>query len=134
MESARNFLVWLVIAVFERLGLDLQQSDLGFAVGPVSNQSANAQGVPMRIVLTNEQQVRVSINPKTAAGHPAPLDGEATFTSSDESVITVHPTDDAKTVLVKAAGLGVAQLLVSADADLGEGVREFTGAIDFNVD
>jgi len=134
MDSARNFLVWLIVHVFERLGVDLSQPSLNFSIGPVSNVHA-AQGDPMRIVLTNEQQVTVSIDPKTAAGNPAPIDGDPVFVSSDPAVIAVFPTGDPKTVLVKAAGLGVAQLQVSADADLDEGeTRTITGAIDFNVD
>jgi len=112
-----------------------EQPSLNFTIGPFSQQSANAQGVPMRIVLTNEQQVTISINPKTAAGHDAPIDGDPVFVSSDPAVLAVFPTGDPKSCLVKAAGLGVAQLQVSADADLDEGeTRTITGAIDFNVD
>jgi hypothetical protein len=135
MNAARNFLVWLVVAVFERLGIDLDVPTIEFTVGPVSNQRDDAQGVHMTIVLTNEQKVLISINPKTAAGHPAELDGDPAFVSSDPNVIAVQTTDDPKKVFVVAAGVGSAQLTVSADADLDETeVRTITGSIDFVVD
>lgn len=134
MERARRFLVWLIVAVFERLGVDLNPPDLNFTIGPVTN-AHDAQGVPMTIVLTNEQKVLIAINPRTAAGNPAPLDGNPMFTSSDESVITIEPTDDPNRVFVVAQAAGSATMNASADADMDEGeVRTLTGSIDFVVD
>jgi Bacterial Ig-like domain (group 2) len=88
------------------------------------------EGLMARI--TNEQQVSVTVVPKTAAGRPAAIDGDVTFTSSDDTVATVESTGPT-TGLVKAVAPGVAQIVAKFDADLDEGeVREleFTGAIE----
>ena len=88
------------------------------------------EGLMARI--TTEQQVSVSVAPKTAAGRPAAIDGDVQFSSSDESVATVTSTGPTS-ALVKAVGPGVAQIVAAFDADLDEGeVREITasGAIE----
>lgn len=81
--------------------------------------------------ITTEQQVSITVTPKTAAGRNAVIDGAVDFSSSDPAVATVEATGPLAG-LVKAVGPGVAQILASFDADLGEGVRavEFTGAIE----
>jgi len=134
MDRARRFLVWLVVEVFGRLGVDLQQPPrLGFDVGPVSNQRT-AQGVSMKIILTTDQKVTITLNPKTPGGHPATLDGVPAWSTSDPAVIAVQPAEDGKSCTVLAAGsTGLATLGASADADLGEGVDTITGQIDFEV-
>ena len=85
-----------------------------------------------RMRLTNEQEVTFSIAAKTAAGNPAPLDGPASVTSSDEAVAVVVMNEDGVSGVVRAVGPGVAQIFATADADLGDGVRplEFSGAIE----
>ena len=59
----------------------------------------------------------------------APLEG-ITFTSSDETVCTVvqDPTDPKKAEVI-GVGDGVAQILVNADADLGEGEIPLEGTL-----
>jgi uncharacterized protein YjdB len=82
--------------------------------------------------ITNEQQVAVSVAPKTAAGRPAAIDGIVSWASSDPLVATVTSTGPLS-ALVVAVGAGVAQISAVFDADLDEGeVREITrtGAIE----
>ncbi len=82
--------------------------------------------------LTTEQQVTISVAPKTAAGNPAAIDGDVVFTSSDLAVATVESTGP-NSALVKAVGLGVAQILASFDADLDVGefrAVEASGAVE----
>lgn len=81
--------------------------------------------------ITTEQQVSVTVAPKTAAGRDAAIDGAVDFSSSDPTVATVEATGPLAG-LVKAVGPGVAQIMAAFDADLGEGVRaiELTGAIE----
>lgn len=88
------------------------------------------EGLMARI--TNEQQVAVSVAPKTAAGRPAVIDGDVAFASSDPTVATVESTGQL-TGLVRAVGPGVAQITAVFDADLDVGeVREITmsGAVE----
>jgi uncharacterized protein YjdB len=82
--------------------------------------------------LTNEEQVSVTVAPKTAAGRPATIDGNVAWASSDEAVCTVASTGPL-TGLVVAVGPGVAQVTAVFDADLDVGeTREITmsGAVE----
>lgn len=81
--------------------------------------------------ITNEQKVKVTVAPKTAGGHDAPIDGAVTFTVDDPSVATVQPIDDTSAYIVGVAP-GAALVSASFDADLGEGVRTITatGALE----
>jgi hypothetical protein len=88
------------------------------------------EGLMARI--TNEQQIPVTVEPKTAAGRPAAIDGDVVFASSDEADATVTSTGS-KSAMVRAVAPGVAQISASFDADLDVGeVREvmLTGAIE----
>ena len=83
--------------------------------------------------LTTEQFSLIAFVLATALGRPAASDGPPTWASSDETVATVIPDPaDPTKATVTAVGPGVAQISVSVDADLGEGVRTITatGAIE----
>ena len=63
--------------------------------------------------------VNLVINDKR--GNPARVDGMPVWTSSDESVATVTPSDDGMSATILSLGTtGTAQISVTADADLGE--------------
>ena len=81
--------------------------------------------------LTNEQRVLVTAIALTAAGNPAPIDGEVSFTTSDDGVASIERVD-ANSAYVTAVAEGAAQITASFDADLGDGVRtiELSGAIE----
>ncbi len=86
----------------------------------------------MLITITNEQKVLVTLDPKTAAGAPASIDGNATFevTSGDA---TVEVVDATSAWLISGTNVGNSTISVSADADLGEGVATLTDTIDLAV-
>jgi hypothetical protein len=91
------------------------------------------EGKKMRI--TNEQEFDIELAPLTAAGRPASVDGDAVFTSSDETLCTVIQTGPL-TATVRAvpnAPMGAAQVVARVDADLGEGVREIVGSLAVEV-
>ena len=76
--------------------------------------------------------VNLVINDKK--GNPARVDGMPVWTSSDESVATVTPSEDGMSATILSLGTtGTAQISVTADADLGEGVREMTGSALIDV-
>jgi hypothetical protein len=86
------------------------------------------------LILTDEQQVTLSVAFKTAKGNPATVDGAPTWRSSDDSIATVEPSADGLSAVVKAAGpVGTVQVSVEADADLGTGSRLITGTLDIDV-
>jgi hypothetical protein len=91
------------------------------------------EGKKMRI--TNEQEFDIELAPLTAAGRPASVDGDAVFTSSDETLCTVIQTGPL-TATVRAvpnAAMGAAQVVAKVDADLGDGVREIVGSLAVEV-
>lgn len=84
--------------------------------------------------LTDLQKVSVSIAPVDAMGNPAKLDGVPSWTVSDETILTVTPAEDGMSAVVSTVGpLGMAQVAVVADADLGEGVTTIAGTLDIEV-
>lgn len=87
----------------------------------------------MSFTLTDVQKVSLSIAPVDAAGNPAPVETVA-WTSSDEKVLTVVAAADGLSAVATAVGpLGTAQVTVSADAQIGDGVTTITGVLDVNV-
>lgn len=86
------------------------------------------------LVLTDVQKVGFAVNAVSAAGNPAALDGAPVWTSSDESVLTLVVSEDGLSCEAVTTGkLGVAQVKVTADADLGEGVVPLVGVADVEV-
>lgn len=87
------------------------------------------EGMMARI--TNEEQVSVTVVPKTPAGRPARIDGDVEWSSSDTAVATVVPTGPLSARVISVAP-GVTQIFAVFDADLGEGVRpvEMSGALE----
>lgn len=79
----------------------------------------------MAATLNNEQFVTGQIQPVTKKEKPAPVQaGTVSYASSDPSIFTVDvdPSDETKFTVTGVAP-GTAQLDISADADLGDGVR-----------
>ena len=88
----------------------------------------------MAFQLQDDQQFSATVEFADAAGNPATVDGAPVWTSSDEAVLSVVAGDDGLSVTAAAVGpLGTAQLQVSADADLGEGVVTIQGILDIDV-
>lgn len=109
------------------------QPRLVFRVGPVTFKEPKG-GDEMALVLTDEQKVALSVEAKTAAGNPASVEGAPVWTVSDPGIITlvVDPAGFSA-VAVTAGPLGPCQITVTADADLGAGVRTITGILDIEV-
>lgn len=85
------------------------------------------------VSITNEQQVVVTLTPKTDKGKPAKLDGVPTWTvQSGDSVVT--PSDDGlSATFVSSDTPGDTVVLVEADADLGAGVTPISESITLTV-
>lgn len=93
-------------------------------------------GGTIMLLLTNAQEVEITVQPLDAFGNPAPLDGPPTFTSSDESILTVdHPQLEGLTAVARTVGpTGVVQVTVSADVRLGPEVVTLSGTLDIQVE
>ena len=86
------------------------------------------------ITLTDLQKVTCSIQPVDAMGNPAQVDGVPEWSVSDSAMLTVAPSSDGLTAVVSTVGpIGTAQVTVTADADLGEGVVSISGVLDVTI-
>lgn len=102
--------------------------------GPVREQSIAVEVFEMgKFKLTDSQEVTgLQVGGETVKGNPAPLDGPAVWKSSDENVATIG-VDEQGVATIKARGLGTAIVSVSADARLGDEVKEVFGNIEIEV-
>lgn len=83
---------------------------------------------------TTIEQLPVSIQPVNAKGQPAEIDGPATWLTDSSDLLTLEPSDDGLTCLIKSTGMpGRAVVQVTCDADLGEGTTPLVGTIDIEV-
>jgi len=101
-----------------------------WTIGPVSNKK---QGSKMDIVLTNEQQVNVKLNPVSAKGHAEALDGIPVWAVVSGSCTIIPSADGLSCLIVSADVPGDSEISVSADADLGAGVVNISDAIRVTV-
>jgi hypothetical protein len=91
---------------------------------------------PMAYTLPNDKEVALNIAYVDAKGNPAAVDGDVTWQSSDDNICTVtaKPGHQAMNAMViPAANLGNAQISATADADMGEGIKEIITLFDLTV-
>ena len=83
---------------------------------------------------TSEQKVLISLNPVTAAGNPATVDGAPVWTVTEGDCTLEVAADGLSCYLISGAANVVNYITVSADADLdGSEVREISEAIVYAV-
>lgn len=84
--------------------------------------------------MTDTQKAVVTLVIKDAKGKNARVDGIPEWASSDEAVATVTDiSTDGMSATIVAGDTGVCQITVSADADLGVGVKPINGFLDVNI-
>jgi len=86
----------------------------------------------MLVTIDNESKIEVTLAPATASGNPAPLDGVPSW-SVIEGDATLEVSEDGLSCFLVSGEVGNSVIEVSADADLGEGVRSLTDTIDLAV-
>jgi hypothetical protein len=82
--------------------------------------------------LTTEQELPFAFAFKDGMGRPAVFEGDPVAVTSDPTVATVAMSKDASGVwsgLVSSVVPGSAQIAVSVDSDLGEGVNTIIGTL-----
>ncbi len=105
--------------------------------GPVTLQGSNngpAERPRFMLLLKDDQKCRLSVSPVDKKGKPAKVEGAPAWSSSDETVATVVPAADGMSADVVAGNPGICQINVSADADLGEGVKTISGTLDVTIE
>lgn len=83
--------------------------------------------------ITNEQKIRLTVAPVTATGRPAQLDGEVAIETQSGNATAVR-VDDRTFDLVSSDLPGDTVFVVSADADLGEGVETISDVVKLTVE
>lgn len=103
---------------------------LSYIVGPPILKRKEVIAVELNI--TNEQKVKVTVNPVTLAGNPATLDGpiKVDVQSGDG---TVEMIDDKSFYLISGNAPGDTAYTVSGDADIGVGVENVADVIVLHV-
>jgi len=89
--------------------------------------------MPVSISITTEQKVKVTLVPVTDTGKPAKLDGAPSWAVLSGNSQVVVAEDGLSADLVSADDPGDTQIIVKADANLGEGVEEISDIIDLSV-
>lgn len=106
-----------------------------FTFGPVSEIQFTKESSMGTLILKDSQQALVKIAPKSKAGNPAAVDGAPVWQSSDPTVVLVTPEADGLSATVSAVGpVGVATVTVTADADVGEGVKTISDGFNVSVE
>ena len=81
---------------------------------PISGENLMAR-------ITTEQTIEVSVNPTTAAGNPATIDGDAVFSADPASAGSFEQLSPTSARFTPSGETGAVQILVEVDADLDEG-------------
>jgi len=87
----------------------------------------------MDISITSEQKIHVKLNPVTATGKPASLDGVASFTVSAGDATVELDADGLGAFLISGDTAGTSVVDISADVDLTAGVTTITESINLIV-
>ncbi len=106
-----------------------------YSVGPVTYKSKLIGGSKMlEVSITNEQEVVVHLNPKTATGKPAQVQAGSTTWTVQSGDATLTPSDDGLSCKITSAELpGDTSIVVDADADLGDGVTDVNDIVLVHV-
>jgi hypothetical protein len=89
--------------------------------------------MPVEVSITNEQKVNVTLTPVTDTGKPAKLDGAPAWTVVSGNSQVVVADDGLSADLVSSDDPGDTEIVIKADADLGEGVEEISDMIRLHV-
>lgn len=95
-----------------------------------------AKGANMAYNLPADRKVQVKVSYIDKNGNPAMVDGPVEWSSSDENVATVESDadgDSSLAVITPGINIGNVQITATADADIGEGVRELLTIMDVTV-
>lgn len=97
--------------------------------------TVRARGPTIMYTLGNDKTVTVSVTYQDSKGNQAEVDGDVVWSSSDTNIVDVEVDGNNSTLATVTPGdaLGQAQVIATADADLGEGVTEIVCTMDITV-
>jgi len=106
-----------------------------FVTARYGNFTVKAKGTNMAYNLPVDMCVDCQVAYEDSHGNPAKVDGDVTWTSSDETIATVivNTTDSTSCTINAVGALGNAQVTATADADLGSGTRNIITLLDITA-
>lgn len=87
----------------------------------------------MALKLKDDEKATASIKPVDKKGFPAQVDDVPVWAASAEGIVELTPAADGLSCVIAGMAPGACQVNVTADADLGDGVRNITGTLDVEV-
>jgi hypothetical protein len=127
-------LKWIVSLIQDIRGMFCEHKAIRFRwrIGPV--ESSPRPGEVAMLVLKDAQKVTITVSPIDAKGNTAQVDGVPAWAVADPAILTLVPSDDGLTCVATTTGaVGTTQITITADADLGEGVKTISGLVDVEV-
>jgi hypothetical protein len=88
------------------------------------------------LTMTATQQCALTLAVTDAKGNPATVDGVPVWSSADETRVSVEAAADGMSATIFAEGPATTQpvqVSVTADADLGEGIKPLVGLLDVTI-
>jgi hypothetical protein len=85
------------------------------------------------LTLNTEQKAKVTVRPLTAKGNPALVDGPPGWSITNPAILTLVVAPDGLSADVFGVSAGTGSVIVSADADLTDGVSEIVGSLTVAV-
>jgi hypothetical protein len=86
------------------------------------------------LVLTADQRVTLTPSYEDRYGNPAPIDGQPTWETSADGIVTVTPSEDGFSAEVVTVGqIGTVQVRALADALPGSETKLIIGVLDIQV-
>jgi len=101
--------------------------------GPEMFQPINPPELHLMLTLKVGQSVSLTVHPKTSEGQECQVDGTPVWDSNGTAGVSLQADLDGRTCLVTALAAGIAEIHVSADADLGEGLRAIKAGLSLRV-
>lgn len=97
--------------------------------------TATSWGPHMAYTLPSGMKTEVAVAYVDGHGNPATVDGDVTWASSNDTLVTVevNSADSTRCMVTTAGPLGTSQVTATADADLGNGTRSLVTLLDFTV-
>ena len=125
----------LLVAITNRMVKGYTAPRFNWSIGSAVNKTkTEGQNNMLEITITNEQKIQVTLTPVTATNKPAQLDGGATFeVISGTATVAMIEGNPLSAFLVSGDLPGDSEIMVSADADLGEGVETISDIIKLTV-
>ena len=125
-------LLGVIKRLLERLAKRREPAHFDYSLGLAVPKEEKGHTM-LEITITNEEQVPVRLSPKTSTGKPAAVDGVPTWEIiSGESTVTASE-DGLSATLRSSDNPGDTEIMVKADADIGEGVTEISDIIRLTV-